>query len=240
MDDLLAAFGSAVALIVRADPDLVEIVLLSLRVSLSALVLASLVGIPVGAALAVTRFPGRRALVVVLNGLMGLPAVVVGLLVYLLLSRSGPLGALGWLFTPRAIIIGQAVLVTPLVAALSRQVLEDHWAEYRETLRSLGARGARALGSLVFEARYSLMTTLLAGFGRAIAEVGSAIIVGGNIAHATRVMPTAIALETSRGDLPLALGLGLVLIALTVAANGAAQLIQELARRVEGLEDVGA
>jgi len=233
MAELSAAFRSAFVLIVSLDPELLEIVGLSLRVSLSALLLASLGGIPLGALLATTRFPGRRLALAVLNGLMGLPAVVVGLVVYLLLSRSGPLGSLGWLFTPRAIIAGQTLLTLPLVAALSRQVLEDHHAEYRETLRSLGARGGRAVATLVFEARHSLLTTLLAGFGRAITEIGSAIIVGGNIAHATRVMSTAIALETSRGDLALALGLGLVLIGLTVLVNGAAQLLQEVVRRAE-------
>ncbi len=233
MADLVAAFRSALGLIAGADPELLEIVGLSLRVSLTALTLGVLVGVPVGAALAIARFPGRRVVLALLNGLMALPAVVVGLFVYLLLSRSGPLGSLGWLFTPQAIIVGQTLLVLPLLAALSRQVLEDHWGEYRETLQSLGARGVRAMATLIYEARYSLLTALLAGFGRAITEIGSAIIVGGNIAHATRVMSTAIALETSRGDLPLALGLGIVLIVLSVAVTAVAQLAQGMAELAE-------
>lgn len=233
MAELAAAFRSALGLIVHLDPELLEIVGLSLRVSLSALAIGALLGVPLGASLAMARFPGRRMAVALLNGLMALPAVVVGLLVYLLLSRSGPLGSLGWLFTPRALILGQVLLVLPLVTALSRQVLEDHWREYRETLQSLGARGARAVATLVFEARFSLGTALLAGFGRAITEIGSAIIVGGNIAHATRVMSTAIALETSRGDLPLALGLGIVLIVLSVAVTSVAQLMQGVAEVAE-------
>lgn len=233
MEELAQAFRSALAMIVARDPDLLEIVGLSLRVSAIALVPSLLVGVPVGAALAMARFPGRGAVLGLLNLGMALPPVVIGLLVYLVLSRSGPLGGLGLLFTPTALVIGQTVLVTPLVAALSRQVFEDHWGEYRETLRSLGARGPRAVATLVFEARHSLVTVLLAGFGRAITEVGVAIIVGGNINHLTRIMTTAIALETSRGDLPLALGLGLVLIVVSLAVNALALATQEAVRRAE-------
>lgn len=233
MADLAAAFRSAFALIASLDPDLLEIVALSLRVSLLALIPATAIGVAVGAAVAVARFPGRGAVVALLNLGMALPPVVVGLVVYLVLARQGPLGSLGLLFTPTALVIGQTVLVAPLVAALSRQVLEDHWDEYRETLRSLGARGPRALATLVYEARHSLATVLLAGFGRAITEVGVAIIVGGNIHHLTRIMTTAIALETSRGDLPLALGLGLVLLAISLAVNALALAAQEAVRRAE-------
>jgi tungstate transport system permease protein len=232
MEDLFEAFRTALRLIVELDAELVEIVALSLRVSLSALVLATLVGLPLGALVGMLRFPGRRAVTVLLNSLLGLPPVVVGLVVYLLLSRSGPLGGLGLLFTPTAMVIAQFVLITPIVAALSRQVLEELWQEYEEQLRSLGAGVGRSIPTLLFEGRYLLLTAILAGFGRAIAEVGAVIIVGGNIAHVTRVMTTAIALETSRGDLPLALGLGLLLIALSVAVNAAAYLAQAVTRGV--------
>ena len=232
MQDLLEAFRTALRLIVELDAELVEIVGLSLRVSLSAVLLATLVGLPLGALVGMLRFPGRRVVTVLLNSLLGLPPVVVGLLVYLLLSRSGPLGALGLLFTPAGMVIAQFVLITPIVAALSRQVLEDLWEEYEDQLRSLGAGVARAIPTLLFEGRYRLLTAILAGFGRAIAEVGAVIIVGGNIAHVTRVMTTAIALETNRGDLPLALGLGLLLIALSIAVNAAAFLAQAVTRSV--------
>ena len=230
MEDLLEAFRTALRLIVELDAELVEIVGLSLRVSLSAVLLATLVGLPLGALVGMLRFPGRRVVTVLLNSLLGLPPVVVGLLVYLLLSRSGPLGALGLLFTPAGMVIAQFVLITPIVAALSRQVLEDLWEEYEDQLRSLGAGVGRAIPTLLFEGRYRLLTAILAGFGRAIAEVGAVIIVGGNIAHVTRVMTTAIALETNRGDLPLALGLGLLLIALSIAVNAAAYLAQAVTR----------
>jgi tungstate transport system permease protein len=233
MTDLAEAFRAAFGLIVSRDPDLLEIVALSLRVSLVALVPSTLVGVPLGAAVAIARFPGRRLAVALLNLGMALPPVVVGLLVYLVLSRSGPLGPLELLFTPTALIVGQTVLVTPLVAALSRQVFEDHWVEYEETLRSLGARRGRAVATLIYEARHSLVTVLLAGFGRAITEVGVAIIVGGNVNHLTRIMTTAIALETSRGDLPLALGLGFVLLAISLGVNALALVAQEAVRRAE-------
>jgi tungstate transport system permease protein len=230
MDNIVNAFGRAVTLLVTFDPDLAEIVALSLRVSLIAVLLAAVIGLPLGAAVALLRFPGRRALAVVLNALMGLPPVVVGLVVYLLLSRSGPLGVLGLLFTPTAMIIAQCLLITPIIAALSRQVAEDLWQEYREQLRSLGAGPARAIPTLLWDGRAALVTVVLAGFGRASAEVGAVMIVGGNIDHVTRVMTTAIALETSKGDLPLALGLGIVLLGLTLVINGAAYLVREATR----------
>jgi tungstate transport system permease protein len=204
MGDIGTAFAEATRLIVAADSTLYGIVLLSLEVSLSAVVAATAIGLPLGAALAIRRFPGRQILLVTLNALMGLPPVVVGLLVYLLLSRAGPLGALGLLFTPPAMIIAQAILVTPIIAGLSRQVLEDAWHEYEEQLRSLGATTTTAAATLVWDTRYSLVTVVLAGFGRAAAEVGAVMIVGGNIDGVTRVMTTAISLETSKGDLPLA------------------------------------
>ena len=227
MEEIAAAFGQALALIAGADPDLLEIVLLTLRVSVGAVLLATAVALPLGGVLALYRFPGRQACTVVLNALMGLPPVVVGLLVYLLLSRSGPLGGAGLLFTPTAMVLAQWVLVTPIVAALARQVLEDLWAEYGEQLRSLGVRPGRAVFTLLWDGRYTLLTAVLAGFGRAVAEVGAVLIVGGNIAHVTRVMTTAIALETSKGDLALALGLGLILIGLSLSVNGAAYLLRE-------------
>src|SRR6188474_1252090 len=214
--------ASAVDLILRADPALIAIVRLSLIVSLSAVFMAALVGIPFGALIALTRFPGRNAAIVILNALMGLPPVVVGLAVYLLLSRSGPLGSLGILFTPKAMIVAQALLVLPIIAALTRQTIEDLWVEYRDELTALRVTPARRIATLVWDARFSLTTTLLAGFGRAAAEVGTVMIVGGNIDGFTRTMTTAIALETSKGDLPLAMGLGLVLITLIVAVNALA------------------
>src|SRR5437016_13811987 len=234
MHDLGQAFLTAVALIRSFDPELTGIVTLSLRVSLSAAVIAMLIGAPIGGALAVSRFRGRQAVIVLLNALMGLPPVVVGLLIYLLLSRAGPLGELGLLFTPGAMVIAQSVLVLPIIAALARQTLEDAWREYEEQLRSLGARELEAAFTLIWDARFSLVTAVLAGLGRAAAEVGAVMIVGGNIDGVTRVMTTAIALETSKGDLPLALGLGFVLIALVLAVNAAAQLIKEAAVRRYG------
>ncbi|MDH3687301.1 MAG: ABC transporter permease [Myxococcales bacterium] len=227
MAELSEAFATALRLLVTFDRDLVEIVLLSLRVSLLAVLLAAGVGLPLGATLASTRFPGRSALTTVLNALMGLPPVVVGLAIYLLLSRSGPLGELNLLFTPTAMIVAQFVLITPIVAALSRDTFESLWDEYGDQLRSLGASRPRALTTLLFEGRAALSVAILAGLGRAIAEVGAVQIVGGNIAHSTRVMTTAIALETSRGDLPLALGLGILLVALSIFLNGAAYGIRQ-------------
>jgi tungstate transport system permease protein len=234
MSELGDAFGAALGLIAARDPALLEIVALSLRVSLTAVVLAAAIGLPLGAWIAVVRVPGKRAVEVGLNALMGLPPVVVGLVVYLALSRSGPLGALGLLFTPAAMVIAQTVLVLPIVAALTRQTVADLHDEYGEQLRSLGAGTFRATATLLYEGRFSLATSLLAGFGRAIAEVGAVIIVGGNIAHMTRTMTTAIALETSRGDLSLALGLGILLIGLALAVNASAELVREAARRAAG------
>jgi tungstate transport system permease protein len=221
MQDFSTALGAALGLMVSGNPVFLGIVGLSLRVTLSAVVIACVIGMPLGALLAVARFPGRGMLVVVVNALMGLPPVVVGLVVYLMLSRSGPLGALGLLYTPAAMIAAQTILVTPIVAALTRQAVSDLNAEYDEYLRSLGANRFETIGTLLWDARFSLVTAALAGFGRASAEVGAVMIVGGNIAHVTRVMTTAIALETSRGELALALGLGIVLLLLSLAVNGA-------------------
>ena len=229
MNDFADAFAAAFGLIAGFDPDLAEIVGLSLWVSLVAVGLATVIGLPLGAAIALFRFPGRRSVTVLLNAMMGLPPVVVGLIVYLLLSRAGPLGVLGLLFTPSAMIAAQCLLVTPIVAALARQVIEDLWAEYAEQLRSLGCGPGRAIPTLLWDGRFSLVTAVLAGFGRASAEVGAVMIVGGNIDHVTRVMTTAIALETSRGDLALALGLGLILMLLSLLVNGAGFLLREAA-----------
>jgi tungstate transport system permease protein len=234
VEGLGQALWSALRLLASGDPTLVRIVLLSLAVSLSAVLLATLLGLPLGAALAVGRFPGRRAMVVLLNALMGLPPVVVGLVVYLLLSRAGPLGELGLLFTPPAMVIAQTILVLPIIAALCRQAVEDAWAEYEEQLRSLGASRFSAALTLVWDIRFSLVTAVLAGLGRASAEVGAVMIVGGNIDGVTRVMTTTIALETSKGDLPLALALGLLLIALVIALNAAASYVKGAAQRRHG------
>ncbi|MGE0439092.1 MAG: ABC transporter permease [Gemmatimonadales bacterium] len=225
------AFRGAVGLILSGDPEFLRIVLLSLRVSLAAVLLAALVALPLGAFVAVARFPGRRAVVVLLNALMGLPPVVVGLTVYLLLSRAGPLGRFGLLFTPTAMIIAQAILVLPIIAALTRQAVDDAWVEYREQLRSMGATGWRAAAAVLWDLRLSLVTAVLAGLGRAAAEVGAVMIVGGNISGVTRVMTTSIALETSKGNLDLALSLGMVLIALVLLLNAAAHLGREAAAR---------
>jgi tungstate transport system permease protein len=216
------------------DPRLWQIVALSLGVSLSAVTIATLIGMPLGAAIAVGRFPGRQALIVVLNALMGLPPVVVGLFIYLLLSRAGPLGSLGLLFTPPAMVIAQTVLVLPIIAALTRQSVEDAWREYEEQLRSLGVHGWRGALTVLWDIRFSLLTAVLAGLGRASAEVGAVMIVGGNIDGVTRVMTTTIALETSKGDLPLALGLGMVLMVIVLALNAGAYLIKEAAQRRYG------
>jgi tungstate transport system permease protein len=214
--------SSAWQLVLNGDPALFAIVRLSLVVSLSAVILAALIGMPLGALLALTRFPLRSLLVVTFNALMGLPPVVVGLVVYLLLSRSGPLGNLGILFTPYAMVIAQTILIVPIIAALTRQTVEDLWVEYRDELVAMGVGPAARIMTLLWDARFSLLTALLAGFGRASAEVGAVMIVGGNIDGFTRTMTTAVALETSKGDLPLAMGLGLVLVAIVVAINAAA------------------
>ena len=216
----------AVQLVLSGDADLVEIVALSLRVSLAATLLALLIGLPLGALVAIGRFRGRGVLVALMNALMGLPPVVVGLLVYLYLSRSGPLGFLGLLYTPGAMIVAQTILITPIVAALARQVLEELHLEYAEQFRSLCLSRRQTIEALLWDARYSLLTVALAGFGRAVAEVGAVIIVGGNIDHLTRVMTTAIALETSRGELTLALALGVVLLAITLGVNAAVQTLR--------------
>lgn len=226
--DILAA---AAALIAGGDPALLEIVALSLRVTLTAVLIACLIGLPLGAAIGAFRFPGRLAACVVLNALMGLPPVVVGLTVYLMLSAAGPLGPLALLYTPSAMIIAQTVLVTPIVAALTRQVIEDLNGEYAEQFASLGVGRLDRVGALLWDARYSLLTVALAGFGRAMAEVGAVIIVGGNINHVTRVMTTAIALETSKGALALALALGMVLLLLALCVNLLAEAVRRSAAR---------
>lgn len=220
------AFTEALRLVTSLDRGLVEIVALSLEVSLAAVAIAAMIGLPLGALLAVGRFPGRVGAIVILNALMGLPPVVVGLAVYLMLSNAGPLGVLQLLYTPQAMIAAQTVLVTPIIAALTRQTIEDLDAEYDEQLRMLGLGTFAAARVLLWEGRSSLLTALLAGFGRAIAEVGAVIIVGGNIDHVTRTMTTAIALETSKGNLALAMSLGLVLLTLAVAVNASASALR--------------
>lgn len=224
IDELLRSF----------EGDVLEIVLLSLRVSLTAVAIASLIGLPLGALIAVVRFPGRTAVVTVLNALMGLPAVLVGLIVYLSLSRSGPFGTFGLLFTPAAMIVAQAFLTTPLIAALTRQTIEDAWREHGETLRSLRLPLAARVRVLLWDCRFSVVAAVLAGLGRAMSEVGAVMIVGGNIDGFTRVMTTAIALETSKGDLALAVALGMVLMALVLALNALASVTRGFAMRRHG------
>ncbi|GEK48652.1 ABC transporter permease [Bisbaumannia pacifica] len=226
-----SAFITALNLVLGLDPALLAIVTLSLQVSLLAVLIATLIGLPLGAALALWRFPGRGLLIVVLNALMGLPPVVAGLAVYLLLSRAGPLGQFGLLFTPGAMVIAQVLLILPIIAALTRQQVEELHGEYAEQLTSLGLTRLRRIPTLLWDARLGLITVVLAGFGRASAEVGAVMIVGGNIDGVTRVMTTAIVLETSKGNLALALGLGLVLLVLVTLINGAAHLLGEMARR---------
>jgi len=226
MQDFTEAFRLAFALVFAGDADLIEIVGLSLRVSLSAIAIACLIGLPLGGWLAIARFRGRGAVLVVVNALMGLPPVVIGLLVYLSLSRAGPLGSFGLLYSPAAMIIAQTVLITPIIAALSRQVIEDLHSEYDEQFRSMGLSRGETIGALLWDGRTALITVALAGFGRAIAEVGAVIIVGGNIDHLTRVMTTAIALETSKGDLPLALALGLILLVIALTVNALAMTLR--------------
>ncbi len=234
MFEIFASLGLALQLIGGGDPELARIVGLSLELSLAAALAGAAIGLPMGALVAVGRFPGRRALIVVLNALLGLPSVVVGLVAYLLLSRAGPLGPLGILFTPAAIVVAQTILVVPIVAALARQVAEDAWKEYEEQLTSLGVSRLRAVPTILWDARFSLFTVVLAGFGRAASEVGAVMIVGGNIDGVTRVMTTAIALETSKGDLPLALALGIVLILLVLAVNAGAYAVREWSARRHG------
>lgn len=234
MSTLSESFVTAGSLIAAADANLLHIVALSLQVSLTAVFLAACLGLPIGAAVAVGRFPGRKWLTVILNGLMGLPPVVIGLLVYLLLSRAGPFGSFGLLFTPTAMVIAQVVLIAPIIAALSRQIVADAWRDYEEQLRSLGASTPRAALTLLVDTRFSLSTAVLAGLGRAVAEVGAVMIVGGNIDGVTRVMTTSIALETSKGDLPLALALGFILISIVLILNALAHAVREWAVRRHG------
>lgn len=234
MQEIAESLSLAAALILSLNSAMQSIAALSLRVSGIAVLTASLLALPFGAWLALARFPGRQAVIAVLNGMMGLPPVVVGLLVYLLLSRAGPLGALGILFTPAAMMVAQALLIFPIIAALARQVIEDAWGEYREQLVSLNASRMQCMRALLWDMRFTLTTAVLAGFGRAIAEVGAVMIVGGNIDGVTRVMTTAISLETSKGDLPLALALGAVLIAMVVVINLAAQMIKSTAMKRHG------
>ena len=234
MLEIFASLKAAWALVGGADPALGRVVALSLELSLAAALLGAAIGLPLGALVAVGRFPGRRAVIVALNALLGLPSVVVGLLVYLMLSRAGPLGSWGLLFTPTAIVIAQSLLVAPIVAALARQTCEDAWRDYEEQLTSLGVSRTRAVPTLLWDTRYSLLTTVLAGFGRAASEVGAVMIVGGNIDGVTRVMTTAIALETSKGDLPLALALGFVLILVVLVVNAAAYGLREWSVRRHG------
>ena len=225
---------SALQLVLSGDPELFAIVLLSLEVSLSAVLLAALIGVPIGAFIALTRFPGRETVIVVLNALMGLPPVVVGLLVYLALSRSGPLGDFGLLFTPQAMVVAQTILVAPIIAALARQTIEDLWVEYHDELVAMNIGPLARIFTLIWDARFSLVTALLAGFGRAAAEVGAIIIVGGNIKDFTRTMTTAIALETSKGDLQLAIGLGMVLISIVIIINALAWSARRAGERYAG------
>ncbi|MBV8133782.1 MAG: ABC transporter permease [Alphaproteobacteria bacterium] len=235
MHDLFDAFATAWRLVQSGDPTLIAIVFLSLSISLSAVVVASVLGLPLGAGLAVLQFPGRNAVVVIVNASMGLPPVVAGLVVYLLLSRSGPLGGFGLLFTPTAMVIAQVVLVTPIIAGLARQMLEDLWREYGDLYILDGIGRIYTICSLLWLGRFSLVTAVLAGMGRAAAEVGAILIVGGNIAGVTRTMTTAIALETSRGDLALALGLGLILLSLILAINATVQFVGNAAKRVAAI-----
>ena len=226
--------ASALQLVLSGDPALFSIVRLSLLVSFSATIFAALVGVPFGALIALNRFRGRQAAIVALNALMGLPPVVVGLAVYLLLSRSGPLGSWGILFTPQAMIIAQTILIAPIIAALARQTIEDLWLEYRDEFAAMDVGPLRRVVTLIWDARFSLVTALLAGFGRAAAEVGAVIIVGGNIDGFTRTMTTAIALETSKGDLPLAIGLGMVLLTIVLIVNALAWGTRGLGQRFAG------
>jgi tungstate transport system permease protein len=231
---LLSENTSALHLLLTGDPTLFAIVRLSLGVSVGAVLVAAVIGLPFGALVALTRFRGREFVVVLLNALMGLPPVVVGLLVYLSLSRSGPLGAWGLLFTPQAMVIAQAILVLPIIAALTRQTIEDLWLEYRDELAAMNVGAWARIRTLIWDARFSLITALLAGFGRAAAEVGAIMIVGGNIEGFTRTMTTSIALETSKGDLPLALGLGVVLIAIVILVSTLAWAARHAAERWAG------
>jgi tungstate transport system permease protein len=231
MQDFAAAIAEALRLIVAFDANLAEIVGLSLRVSLAATIFATCIGLPLGALIAIGNFRGRAIVILLVNAMMGLPPVVVGLIIYLMLSNAGPMGGFGLLYSPAAMIIAQTVLITPIIAALGRQSIEDLKQEYDEQLRALGVGPLRAVPTLLWDGRFSLLTTCLAGFGRAAAEVGAVIIVGGNIDHVTRVMTTAIALETSKGDLALALGLGLILLTIAIAVNALVMGLRATAAR---------
>ncbi len=228
MSTFSSSFSTAVDLVLTANPELAEIVFLSLRVSLSAVLIATVIGMPLGALIAIRRFPGRATIATLLSSLMGLPPVVLGLIVYLLLSRAGPLGEYGLLFTPTAMVMAQTLLVLPIIAALTRQILADLHQHYDEQFRSFRLSGWKGIQTLLWEGRFSLLTALLAGFGRASAEVGAVMIVGGNINHVTRVMTTTIAMETSKGDFSLALALGIILILLVLSVNILVSLIQAM------------
>ncbi len=234
MSEILSAFSIAFDLIVSLDRELIEIIRRTFLVSLSAVAIATLIGLPAGAVLAVVRFPGRRALVILINALMGLPPVVVGLVIYLVLSRSGPLGFMGLMFSPTAMIVAQCVLIVPIVTALSHQVLRELYEEYREQLCSFGATLPQMILTILWDGRRNLVTSVMAGFGRAVAEVGAVLIVGGNIAGVTRVMTTTIALETSKGDLALALALGMILVVTAIALNASAFLVGDAAPARQG------
>lgn len=219
MSDLWEGISQAFWLVLQLDADLVEVTLRSLQVTLTALAIASCIALPMGALLAVRRFRMRRVTIAVLNALMGLPPVVVGLIVYVLLSRSGPLGVLGLLFTPTAMIIAQVVIIVPLIASIAHQALRELWSDYHDLLISMNATQLQRMQALLWDGRRALLTAALAGFGRAIGEVGAIMVVGGNIDHHTRVLTTAIALETGKGDFAMALGLGFVLIGLAISVN---------------------
>jgi tungstate transport system permease protein len=234
MNEFSAALDHAITMVLHLDADLSEIVGRSLYISLTAVLIACFIGFPIGAFLALKKFRGRGIIIIILNTLMGLPPVVVGLTVYLVLSRAGPFGVLGLLFTPTAMIVAQTLLIIPIVTALSRQTIEDLWSEYREQLLSFGVSTTRVIPTLLWDGRYALMMAMLAGFGRASAEVGAVMIVGGNIDHATRVMTTSIALETTKGNLDLALALGMILLAITLGINAVAQIIGLASKRFDG------
>ncbi|MBU3630850.1 ABC transporter permease [Polynucleobacter sp. AP-Melu-500A-A1] len=231
---MLTAFRDALSLLAHLDGGVIGIVLVSLQVSLTALLFGTLLGLPVGALLATEEFRGKKAFIVTLNTLMGVPTVIVGVLVYLMLSRSGPLGAWGWLFTPKGMVLAQTLLTTPLIAALSRQILEDSWRIHRDSFMSLRLPSLSRYKWLIWDCRFSLTIAILAGLARAISEVGAVMIVGGNIDHSTRTMTTAIALETSKGDLPLALALGIVLLAIVLLANLFTFAVRQMAERRYG------
>jgi tungstate transport system permease protein len=231
---MLTAFQDALALLAHLDGGVVGIVLVSLQVSFTALFFGTLIGLPLGALLATEEFTGKKSIVIALNTLMGVPTVIVGVLVYLMLSRSGPMGAWGWLFTPKGMIVAQTLLTTPLIAALSRQILEDSWRIHRDTFLSLRLPSMSRFKWLIWDCRFSLTIAVLAGLARAISEVGAVMIVGGNIQNSTRTMTTAIALETSKGDLPLALALGIVLLGIVLLANLFTFAVRQVAERRYG------